>query len=93
MGNIGHILCCEQNEITENLINENLNDTKADNNSKKLLPYLSMGSINSKNIPRKNQLFLYSHDNDDIKSIFIEDVIHSSSAIIKKKLFLEIIIF
>ena len=87
MGNIGHILCCEQNENTENLINENLIDTKTDNNSKKLLPYLSMGSINSKNIPHKNQLFLYSHDNDDIKSIFIEDVIHSSSAIIKKIVF------
>ena len=87
MGNIGRILCCEQNEIGENLINENLTETKKDNNSKTLLPYLSMGSIKSKNIPHKKQLFLYSHDNDEIKSIFIEDVINSASAYIKKIVF------
>ena len=87
MGNIGRILCCEQNEIGENLINENLTETKKDNNSKTLLPYLSMGSIKSKNIPHKKQLFLYSHDNDEIKSIFIEDVINSSSAYVKKIVF------
>lgn len=28
MGNIGRILCCEQNENLENLINENLTETK-----------------------------------------------------------------
>ena len=87
MGNIGRILCCEQNENLENLINDNLTETKKDNNSKTLLPYLSMGSIKSKNIPHKKQLFLYSHDNDIIKSIFIEDVINSSSAYVKKIVF------
>lgn len=46
-----------------------------------------MGSIKSKNIPHKKQLFLYSHDNDIIKSIFIEDVINSSSAYVKKIVF------
>ena len=87
MGNYQNILCCSQNSMNDNLNVETITNIIKENNSNNLLPYLSMGSISSSNVTHKKKLILYSHDNDNIKSIFIEDLINSSSVEVKKIVF------
>jgi len=86
MGNYQTILCCPQNPSGEITEIESINDIKEANTNSNL-PYLSMGSIKGKNISHKKQLFLYSHNNDIIKSIFLEDVVNSQTINIKKIIF------
>jgi alpha-tubulin suppressor-like RCC1 family protein len=86
MGNYQTILCCPQNSNEDTPEIESINEIKEANTNSNL-PYLSMGSNKGKNISHKKQLFLYSHNNDIIKSIFLEDVVNTSSINIKKIIF------
>ena len=86
MGNYQTILCCPQNSNGDTPEIESINEIKEANTNSNL-PYLSMGSNKGKNISHKKQLFLYSHNNDIIKSIFLEDVVNTSSINIKKIIF------
>ncbi len=87
MGNYQTILCCPQNSTGEISEKESITDIK-ESNSNTISPYLSMGSIKGKNtISHKKQLFLYSHNSDIVKSIFLEDVVNSATINIKKIVF------
>ena len=86
MGNYQTILCCPQNSNEDTPEIESINEIKEANTNSNL-PYLSMGSNKGKNISHKKQLFLYSHNNDIIKSIFLEDVVNSATINIKKIVF------
>ena len=86
MGNYQTILCCPQNSNGDTPEIESINEIKEANTNSNL-PYLSMGSNKGKNTSHKKQLFLYSHNNDIIKSIFLEDVVNTSSINIKKIIF------
>ena len=86
MGNYQTILCCPQNSTGEISEKESITDIK-ESNSNTISPYLSMGSIKGKNSSHKKQLFLYSHNSDIVKSIFLEDVVNSATINIKKIVF------